>query len=55
MDMQWTSGGGIIEQQHTGDNIIRLDGARDGAVGNEVLRGTLERRKRERNVRNGDW
>lgn len=40
--MQRTSGRGIVEQQHTGDDVFRLDGARDGRVRNKVLRGALE-------------
>lgn len=40
--MQRTSGRGIVEQQHTGDDVFRLHGARDGRVRNKVLRGALE-------------
>lgn len=40
--MQGASGGGIVEQQHTSHDVVRLHGTRDGAVRNEVFRGALQ-------------
>lgn len=41
VDVQGTPGGRVVEQQHAGHDVFGLHGARDGAVGNEVLRGAL--------------
>jgi len=45
-------GGRVVEQQHAGDDVVRLHGAGYGTVWNQMLRGPL--RMIENENENGD-